>query len=140
MSTWFKENGFLSEEGERALTFVKEQLNDIMLSMTVEEMSVQELQLLGTNLSKIVGDSISEKITYKKKQAKLAATFSHLNDEQFEDYLEEKYGSDWRFRTLTPEELARVPVLSQEKILELLQEGSKYITEVFKGGIRFPRK
>lgn len=122
MSKWFQENGFLSEEGKRALIEVRDELENVLGQDEVREMSVQELQTLQCNLMKMVGDAMSQKIAYRQQ---ISNEYAHLTDDQFYAYLQEKYGSLWQFMSLTPEELARIPPLSEEDIKKALEQGRK---------------
>lgn len=68
MSTMFKENGFLSEEGKKVLQPLHDGLMEVMSSPEVRAMSVQELQVLQANLAKLVGDATSEAMYVKNKE------------------------------------------------------------------------
>lgn len=66
MSKLFKENGFLSEEGKRALQPLHDAFMEVMSSPEVRAMSTQQLQMLQSNLAKLVGDTVSDAIQSKK--------------------------------------------------------------------------
>lgn len=46
-----------------------------------------------------------------------------MSDEQFEKYLENKYGAMWRFMSLTAEEFERVPRFAEEEIVKAIEQG-----------------
>ena len=68
MTKMFKENGFLSEEGNKVLHSFHYGLTEIMATAEVRNMSVQELQVLQANLAKLVGDAVSNAIQTKNKE------------------------------------------------------------------------
>lgn len=70
MSNMFKENGFLTEEGQKVLQPVYDGFLQMMLSQEVQSLSVQELHVLQANLAKLVGDTISEAIYLKMHEDK----------------------------------------------------------------------
>ncbi len=65
MTKMFKENGFLTEEGKKVLQPLHDALMEVMSSVEVRNMSVQELQVLQANLAKAVGDTTSAAIQSK---------------------------------------------------------------------------
>ena len=67
MSNMFKENGFFSEEGDKVLHSFHYGLNEIMSTVEVRNMSVQELRVLQANLAKLVGDAVSNAICDRSK-------------------------------------------------------------------------
>lgn len=68
MSKMFKDNGFLTEEGQKVLHSFYYGLNETMATAEVRAMSVQELQVLQSNLAKLVGDALSKAIVEKSKE------------------------------------------------------------------------
>ena len=62
MSKMFKENGFLSEEGDKVLHSFHYGLNETMSCKEVKAMSVQELQVLQANLASLLGNAFSNAI------------------------------------------------------------------------------
>jgi len=52
-------------------------------------------------------------------------TFDEMTDDQFYDFLKEKYGEQWMLVSLTQEEFDRLPRLSAEEIEDLLKQGHK---------------
>lgn len=132
-----KQTGEFSEEGKLAMLEFRTALENLMSSDEVREMSQSELRVLGSLLAKETGDAISFRISDKLQRT---AAFEKMSDEEFETYLKEKYGSIWQLISLTPEEQARVPVLSHEKIRELLEKGASHVGHFHQNGVRFPRK
>lgn len=66
MSELFKENGFLTEAGQKALSQFKGTLEDLLSSKAVKDISESELRALGCNLASIVADAVSNKLQAKK--------------------------------------------------------------------------
>src|ERR1017187_9288398 len=122
-SKWFKENGILSNEGEKAMIEVRDELDNFLDHDEVEDMSVSELQTLGACLANFVADRIHKKII---RRHQMHNRLEAMTDEEFYAYLKEKYGDHiWQFCTLTPEELARCPTLSPEDFEKIMQENAK---------------
>ena len=119
-SKWFKENGVLSQEGERAFIEIRDEVDNFLDQDEVQDMSISELQTLGSCIAKFVADRIHNKISHRHQVTnKLEA----MTDDEFYDYLKEKYGEHiWQFCTLTPEELARCPVPSLEDFEKKLKQ------------------
>lgn len=120
--SWFEGNGFLSEEGKRMLIDIRDNLDNLLSKDEVREMTFAEMQTLGSNLHKMIGDAISDRIASRMQ---FAAKLEAMTDEQFEAYLEVKYGNVWRFITLAPEELARVRPLTDKQIKDAVDQGMK---------------
>src|SRR5258708_3683955 len=97
-------------------------LDNILESDQVSEMSEQGIRDIGVQLASLVGDAISKKVI---KKVQISNRFAAMTDEEFETYLKDKYGEVWLFISLTPEEEKRagIPVLTPEKIEEILKEG-----------------
>jgi hypothetical protein len=130
MKKMYKENGYLSEHGEVVTHPVKMALYKLLnQDEQVKQMDESELRVLGSALQKIVGDQISDRIQFKKEVARKLA---EMKDEQFYDYLKEKYGDNWMLVSLTGEELARCPRLSKEEIEKSLEEGRKAAEEYYR--------
>jgi hypothetical protein len=66
----FKENGFLTEEGDKVLHSFHYGVNEAMSCKEVQAMSVQELQVLQANLASLVGNAISKAIHERNKKEK----------------------------------------------------------------------
>lgn len=105
--SWFTETGFLSEEGKRVVMNFRSALEDIMSSDEVREMSFAEMQVLSSNLHKMVGDEVTNRVSNRLRFEKQLA---EMTDEQFEAYLKAKHGSIWEYITLLPEELQRLQI------------------------------
>ena len=127
MSKWFKENGFLSDDGKEALKDFQRALDEILISDEVEEMSQGELQTLQSNMAKMVGDTVSSVF---RSRAEVEADKRNnplwkLTNEEFYASLKAKYGDGWQLVGLTKEELNRCPPLSRKEIREALEKGAK---------------
>lgn len=109
---WFKGNGFLSEEGNRALLDFRYGLDSLMEKDELRTMSVGEIHVLQANLAKLVGDAISNHISRRMREA---AALSAMSDKEFEKLLEDKYGAIWPELTLSPEEVIRAKSLKKRK-------------------------
>lgn len=119
-SNWFKGNGFLSEEGQSAFLEIRTQLENLLDSDEVRDMSVQELHILGSCLAKLTGDAISSKIVRRQK---ISQDFDKMTDKEFYAHLTDKYGEEvWQFSVLSPEELARCPAPSLEDFEKLMKD------------------
>ena len=134
MSKLFKDNGFLTEAGQKALSQFKGTLEDLFASKLVKDMSEAELRVLGCNLASIVGDAISNRLQAKRNVTK---KFQAMDDKQFQAYLVAKYGDNWMFQSLTPDELDRCPKLQFQEIENILKESAKHITKFPRNGVRF---
>jgi|SRR5579885_730370 len=126
---FYKENGFLSEEGKKLLAPVAEALSKVFASADVREMSESQLRVLGSSLAHMVGETTTNVIQSK---AEVTRRFEQMSDEQFEAYLKAKYGDKWMLVSLTPEEFARVRPLSKEEIEKALEEGRKASEEYYR--------
>lgn len=70
MSKMFKENCFLSDEGKKVVQPLHDALQEVFSSIEVRNMSVTELQILGCNLAKALGDTVSARIFVANKNNK----------------------------------------------------------------------
>lgn len=118
----FVGNGELGEDGKRLIADFRYGLTQIMESFELEALSENDLRVLESNLHKLVGDAFTGKISYLLQvDGKLQA----MSDQEFEAYLQEKYGSIWRETPLTPAELRRVRVPSHTEFQQALEQGRK---------------
>ena len=67
MTKMFKENGFLSEEGNKLVEPFRDALKSLYVNIEVASMSEQELLVLQANLAKMVGDMSSYVIQTKRE-------------------------------------------------------------------------
>lgn len=126
---FYKENGFLSEEGKQLLAPVAEALSKVFSSLDVREMSESQLRILGSSLQHLVGEATSNVIQNKNE---ITRRFESMTDEQFEAFLKVKYGDKWMLVSLTPEEFARIRPISREEIEKALEEGRKAAEEYYR--------
>jgi hypothetical protein len=123
MKNIFNGNGVLTEEGKTLLLEFNTALDNLLGSDHVMDMTENDLQLLGSHLSSVVGNVISKRIG-TKLQTK--GQFAAMTDDEFYAYLEIKYGQLWKFLSLTNEEYHRVPRLTDEEIKKALEEGARH--------------
>ncbi len=119
MSKWFKENGFLSDEGKSALAEFSEALNGVLRSPEGQDLTDSELLALQANMAKIVGDLISNTLQARSEETKM---LNHITDEQFESYLQEKYGDNWMLVGLTKQEQIRLSASFARRLEKALAE------------------
>ena len=117
MSNWFKENGFLSDEGKEALSNFQKILENVLTLSKSIGMSEQEIQLLQANMTKMVNDHVSNFLQLKRAELK---KFNDMTDEQFEAHLKEVYGKKWMFASLTQEEVSRASSMLERAVNKLL--------------------
>lgn len=109
MNKMYKENGFLSEEGERVFKEVLDSKISVLLKQGQTE---HELRLIGSLIQQRVGTAVADAVQAKRS---ITTKFAEMSNEQFEGYLRAKYGERWVLQTLTQEEFARLPHASTEK-------------------------
>lgn len=112
MNNWFKGNGFLSQEGDRAILDFRYGLESVMEKDDVRNMTVAEVQTLQANLAKLVGDAFSKHLARRIQEAN---ALEAMSDKEFEKLLVDKYGKIWPELTLSPEETIRASSLKKAK-------------------------
>jgi hypothetical protein len=133
--SFFNDNGFLSEEGKRMLLEFNTAIENLMATDEVDDMSETEIRALGSVLAKIVGDVISNRISRKLQEN---VKFEAMSDDDFETYLKNKYGDNWVFMTLTPEEFKRVPTLDLDKLFKDIHTiGQSLMDYLNTNGVRY---
>lgn len=137
MSKIFDEKGNFNQKGKNLLIDFEYGLDKIMTSDEVTDMDENELRLLASSLSKLINDNISDKIS---KNIQSSNFLEAMSDEEFEKYMENKYGSAWEFVTVTKEEYQRFRPLSAEKIEEILKGGAEKVSHPPCNGVRFPQR
>jgi hypothetical protein len=109
-------------------------LEEIMASDEVYEMSQTEVRNLGSALAKVVGDVICDQIAIRLQARN---KFFKMTDEEFENFLKEKYGKHWVFMSLTPEEFERVPSLDLDTLLKDISSVGESLANVLNcNGVR----
>lgn len=68
MNKVFTDNGFLSDEGKKLLTPLKQELEKLLSSVDVQNMNEGDLRILSANLSKLVADKMSAQLSIKKSE------------------------------------------------------------------------
>jgi hypothetical protein len=122
MKDLFKENGFLSEYGKEMVAPIQNRLENLLTSIEVRYLSETELRALGGVISKLVGDTIADFIAHK---AEVDRKLSSMTDDEFENYMKNKYGERWMFKSASSEELKRCKLLAEAKIGPILKEMRK---------------
>jgi len=142
MEKFFDEKGGLTTRAKQIMLDLTYGLEQLISSDSVTEMTENELRMLSSHLLGMIADAVSKKISCKLQQKN---AFDHMSDEEFENYLKEKYGTIWRFVSLTEAEYQRVPSLTEEQINRAIQEGYKarkiaeesYVPPYIDPGLRF---
>jgi hypothetical protein len=104
MSHYFNQNGSLNENGKRLLTHFKGALDQLFNSMELHDLNKTELLMLSTTMLSMVSNRITNRLAFKQKKSD---EFRAMTDQEFEAYMNEKYGSVWKFLELTEEEEIR---------------------------------
>lgn len=119
---YFNIDGSLTPEGENLLVRFKGAIDMLFHTDELQGLTEAELGFLETHMIKMITDRFSRRFTFKQNNAN---EFAEWSDEQFYSYLKEKYGELWQFMSLTEEELARCPRLSEEEIFQAIEQGIK---------------
>ena len=132
---FFNDNGFLSEDGKRMLLEFNTAIDNLLATDEVDDMSETEIRAMGSVLAKTIGDAIANRISRKLQEKN---KFESMSDDDFEVYLKNKYGDNWAFMTLTPEEFERVPTLDLDKLFKDMQDiGESLMKHLNSNGVRF---
>lgn len=149
MNKLFKENGFLSEEGEQFLLSFKKVFSEILNSDEINMMTTSELRVFGSILSSMIANTISKTIS---DRTTLSDSYNAMSDERFIEHLNKKYDKEPRpeniksgmcwllFAQLSKEEAVRATKLIQNNIKALLKEGAENIPKSYHSGIIFDNK
>jgi hypothetical protein len=130
----FKEDGTISFYGEKVLRPLNDSLMELIASPEIREMTPNQLLILKSYITQVVGDIISERSLAKKQ---IANYLLSLTDEEFETYMENKYGEHWEFEYCTPEELDRVKPISKEELEAAMEEGRKNAEDFLRQQVSF---
>jgi hypothetical protein len=117
--TFYQGNGSLTDEGEEFLAPFKKTLSEVFSDEIVSELNTAQIRILGSTLANLVGNAVCDAIQRKDK---LTSPFDSMSDAQFEEYLVSKYGDDYFFKSLTPDEFKRVQPISKKKMQEVFEE------------------
>jgi hypothetical protein len=110
MNKCFLGTGFLSETGKSLLLEVMSELQNVMSSDLVNQMTIADLRVLGANLSNMMSDAVSKKIAQKLQ---LEKHLNNLSDDEFISGLIEGYGNNWNIWTLKEEEQQRLKMVKK---------------------------
>lgn len=119
MNKLFTEAGFLSDEGKRVFS---ETLDSSVFKLLDEASNESELRLVGSLIQQRVGALIANAVAAKNQKL---AQLRSMSKEDWRVYLTAKYGDNYLFTSLTPEEYECLPSLTKEEIDKALEEGAK---------------
>jgi len=122
MKKLFDERGFLTEEAKKSPQVIA--FKRACEEMLKDAESLNDFQITGSILHKIVGDTVSDAMQHKRNETN---KFSQMTDEEFENYLEDKYlplfGEHWSLKaSLSKEEFERYGIISKKKIEAAFEE------------------
>jgi len=107
-----------SPEGEKLFGPLKQALSDLFNSEEVKGMSNTQKHIIGSIMSNMVGNHVSDSI---REHDELINMYNAMSDEVFEVYLKEKYGEGWLFKTLTPEEFDRSRPIAKANVAKIME-------------------
>ncbi len=97
-------------------------IEKILKHPDIIQMSFEDLELYSEKLLKILFTKVRARMSEKQD---LAVMLDKMTNEEFYQYMQEKYGPKWILKTILPEELDRCPIISEEEIEELLRQGAE---------------
>jgi hypothetical protein len=97
-------NGFLTPSGQQLVAAAKAELEKVIKELSSGPQKI-DMPTIYAILNKLVADTILEQTVTKQK----TSSFDTMSDEEFYDYLENKYGFRWFLVSLSPEEFKRLP-------------------------------
>jgi len=97
-------------------------IEKILKHPDIIQMSFEDLELYSEKLLKILFTKVRARMSEKQD---LAMMLDKMTNEEFYQYMQEKYGPKWILKTILPEELDRCPIISEEEIEELLRQGAE---------------
>jgi hypothetical protein len=135
MSRWIKETGFLNEDGEKAVQGFRNALRSLLSQPEAQAMDERELRTLSCVLHNIVGGEMSNEIREEKQ---ISGPLDGMTDEQFDNYLEAKYGAEWMTKALQPDEIRRA--MACTSVIDMIKGklGSELITQPQHHGVVWP--
>lgn len=95
----------MNTEDEDILLPVAQSVEKLFSTAPVKEMTVSQLRAFGLYTIRVIADMFAEKVQAREN---LISRFENMTDDQFEAYLKAKYGEDWMFKSLAPDEFGRV--------------------------------
>lgn len=105
-SGYFTKDGKLTEEGYSLIIHYRGAIDKLFDTEECTDLSIDELKVLQTNMLKFLNIKFAKRLAHKQM---IIDELNKMSDQEFTDYLQEKYGSVWEFLILSSEELARVP-------------------------------
>ena len=112
MSGYFTKSGKLTEEGKRFIIHFTGAVDKLFDTEECNDLSIAETQMLQNNMLEILNNKFAKRLAYKQM---VIDELNKMNDQEFTEYLQEKYGSVWEQLVWSPEEYARVPALTLKK-------------------------
>lgn len=98
MSKLYKENGMISEEGQRVF---KETIDAKIRMLLGQGETETEVRIIASLIHARVGDFALDKIQEFNK-------FEQMSDDEFDQYLKNQYGDNWMHMSLSWPELKRL--------------------------------
>lgn len=115
---FYTEELLLTEDGKELLNPLKNSLEKLFSSKEISSMSESEKRIFCDSVANLVGTFLSNvRQTHKNENP-----FFLMSDDQFKEYLQNKYGPNYILKSLTKEEFDRVPVLSEVEIKASLEK------------------
>jgi hypothetical protein len=105
MSYYFNKKGTLTPEGYNLLVHYRGAIEILFGTDECNDLSLDELKLLQNNMLALLNDRFAKRLAYKQK---VMDELNKMSDQEFEDYLKEKYGAVWDLINWSHEEYARV--------------------------------
>lgn len=112
MSQYFTKGGKLTEKGKRFIIHYQGAVDRLFDTEECIDLSIDELQVLQANMLELLNGKFAKRLAYKQM---VIDELNKMSDQEFIEYLQEKYGSVWEVLVWSPEELARVPALKLKK-------------------------
>lgn len=100
----------------------QELVDKIITHPDIDYLTSDELEMYAESILKILFSKVRAKMTEKQD---LAIMLEKMSNEEFEEYLKNKYGPRWMLVTLLPEELDRCPPILEEDIEAALKQGEE---------------
>lgn len=98
MSKLYKENGMISEEGKQVF---KETFDSTVQKLLSQAGSETEIRMIASLIHARVGELAFDTIQN-------ISSLDKLSDDEFDQFLKDKYGDDWMQKALPHEELNRL--------------------------------
>lgn len=115
--------GFLTEEGRLYFENFQNAINAVFDDLNKdEELTEEDVRLIGCVLAKLSGDKTSERLVSLNEKNKIKNIFWAMSDEEFEQNIKNKYGPQWHNTSLTPEESERYEPIIKKQVDTILKQ------------------